>query len=96
MITAEVMAKIKTAEGKLLKTLKQKIHLKGDENKTALLSTTLKNPHLWSPEDPYLYNVEITVTAPSLKGRAGGGSLVGGGSLSGGLSDGGLIRMGIR
>ena len=89
VITAEVMAKIKTAEGKLLKTLKQKIHLKGDENKTALLSTTLKNPHLWSPEDPYLYNVEITVTAPSLKGRAGGGS------LSGGL-DGGLIRMGIR
>ena len=89
-ITAEVVAKIKTAEGKLLKTLRQKLTLQKGEDKTALLSTTLKNPHLWSPEDPYLYNIEIIVTAPSLIGRAGGGSLAGGGS------DGGLIKAGIR
>ena len=64
------MAKIKTAEGKLLKTLKQKISLKNGEDKTALLSTTLKNPHLWSPEDPYLYPIEITVTSG---GKSDGG-----------------------
>ena len=69
-ITAEVVAKIKTAEGKLLKTLKQKISLKNSEDKTALLSTTLKNPHLWSPEDPYLYPIEITVTSG---GKSDGG-----------------------
>ena len=69
-ITAEVVAKIKTAEGKLLKILKQKISLKNGEDKTALLSTTLKNPHLWSPEDPYLYPIEITVTSG---GKSDGG-----------------------
>ena len=74
-ITAEVVAKIKTAEGKLLKTLKQKISLKNGEDKTALLSTTLKNPHLWSPEDPYLYPIEITVTSG---GKSDGGIIKGG------------------
>ena len=69
-ITAEVVAKIKTAEGKLLKTLKQKISLKNGEDKTVLLSTTLKTPHLWSPEDPYLYPIEITVTSG---GKSDGG-----------------------
>ena len=71
-ITAEVVAKIKTAEGKLLKTLKQKISLKNGEDKTALLSTTLKNPHLWSPEDSYLYPIEITVTS----GRESDGGII--------------------
>ena len=80
-VTTEVMAKIKTAEGKLVKTIKQKLSLKNGEDKTAILSTTLKNPHLWSPEDPYLYNVEITVSPQGgMKGER----------------DGGLIRMGIR
>ena len=69
---ATVIAKIKTAEGKLLKTLKQKISLKPGENKTAFLSTTLKNPHLWSPEDPYLYPIEITVTS----GRESDGGII--------------------
>ena len=69
-ITAEVVAKIKTAEGKLLKTLKQKISLKNGEDKTVLLSTTLKTPHLWSPEDSYLYPIEITVTSG---GKSDGG-----------------------
>ena len=71
-ITAEVVAKIKTAEGKLLKTLKQKISLKNGEDKTVLLSTTLKNPHLWSPEDSYLYPIEITVTS----GRESDGGII--------------------
>lgn len=64
--------------------LRLKLQLKKGENKTAILRTTIRNPHLWSPEDPYLYNVEITVASPSHTGN-----------IKEGL-DGGIIRMGIR
>ena len=57
VVTAEVAATIKDAEGKVVKTLKQKITMHEGEYKTVHLSTTIKNPHLWSPEDTYLYNV---------------------------------------
>ena len=101
VVTTEVVATIKDAEGKVVKTLKQKLSLHEGEYKTAHLSTTIKNPHLWSPEDPYLYNVELKVTTSLPKqgvkvttplpkqGGAGGGSV-------GSSSDGGLLRMGIR
>lgn len=58
-----VVAKIKDAGGKIVKTLKQSLKFNGSaaESQTALLSTKLQNPHLWSPEDPYLYSVEINV-----------------------------------
>ncbi|MBR6189596.1 MAG: glycoside hydrolase family 2 [Prevotella sp.] len=86
VVTSEVTATIKDAEGNVVKTLKQKLTLREGECKTARLNTTLKNPHLWSPESPYLYNVELKVTTP-LPHREGQGE---------GLSDGGIIRMGIR
>ena len=84
-ITCEVEAKIKDAEGKLEKSLKQKLSLEEGQYKTARLHTTIKKPHLWSPEDPYLYTVELKVTSP-LPHREG---------LGVGL-DGGIVRMGIR
>ena len=84
VVSAEVMATIKDSKGKVVKTMKQKVALHENECKTARFSTTIKNPHLWSPEDPYLYNVELKVTTPSLTGKAGGGS------------DGGMVRAGIR
>ena len=85
VVTTEVVATIKDANCIIVKTLKQKLSLQEGEYKTAHLSTTIKNPHLWSPENPYLYNVELKVTTPlSSKGVVGGGS------------DGGLLRMGIR
>ena len=90
VVTSEVAATIKDAEGKVVKTLKQKLTLHDGEYKTARLKTTIKNPHLWSPEDPYLYNVELKVTTP-LSQREGSGR----GSL-GASSDGGLLLMGIR
>ena len=83
----EVAATIKDAEGKIVKTLKQKLTLREGEYKTARLKTTIKNPHLWSPENPYLYNVELKVTTP-LPQREGSGG--------GSASDGGIVRMGIR
>ena len=51
-----VEAKIKDREGKTVKTIKQKT-----SDFIAKLSSTISNPHLWSPEDPYLYSVEIRV-----------------------------------
>lgn len=51
-----VEAKIKDLEGKTVKTIKQKT-----SDFIAKLSSTISNPHLWSPEDPYLYSVEIRV-----------------------------------
>ena len=94
-LPVEVTAIIKDADGKLVKTLKQKktvtINSKAtgrrDSGNLFTLHSSLKKPHLWSPEDPYLYTVELKVTTPSLKGRTGGGSP---------SSDGGIVRMGIR
>jgi len=86
-ITAEVSATIKDAEEKVVKILRQPLTLQEGECKTARLSATLKNPHLWSPEDPYLYTVELKVT-PTLSRQKGAG-----GAAS---ADGGVVRMGIR
>ena len=92
--TAKVEAIIRDADGKVVKTLKQK---KAVANSTLYtLHSTLKNPHLWSPEDPYLYTVELRLTTPLPSGGAGGGlSPLPSGGAGGGL-DGGIIRMGIR
>ena len=59
-----IEARIKDAGGKVVKTIRQRVDLPAGIPGlmcTALLSTTLKNPHLWSPEDPYLYDVEVRV-----------------------------------
>ena len=51
-----VEAKIIDAEGKIIKTIKAKSF-----DFTAKLSTSIARPHLWSPESPYLYNIELRV-----------------------------------
>ena len=57
--TAEVVVRIKDSEGKLVKTITQR---KAVANSTLYtLHSTLSSPHLWSPEDPYLYQVEVMV-----------------------------------
>ena len=81
-VTAKVEATIKDADGRIVKKLHQTKAVARSTRYT--LHATLKDPHLWSPEDPYLYHVELKVTAPSFTGRAGGGS------------DGGMVRAGIR
>ena len=50
--------------GKVVQTIRQRVSLPANLSGLmccAELKTTLKNPHLWSPEDPYLYDVEIRV-----------------------------------
>ena len=59
-----IEAIIKDRGGKVVKTIRQRVDLPAGLAGlmcTAQLSTTIKNPHLWSPEDPYLYDVEIRV-----------------------------------
>ncbi len=66
-----VTAVIKDKYGRTVATLKKKISIKGGGQTTARLNASLKQARLWSPETPYLYNVEITVAE-------GGKSLDGG------------------
>lgn len=75
-----VVASVKDANGKVVKTIRKKVSLQAGKESvaTALLSTKISKPHLWSPEDPYLYKVEILV----MDGKR---------SL-----DGGMVRTGIR
>ncbi len=56
-----VIAKIKDADGLVVATLKKNIKIGANQTATAYLSTTLKGAKLWSPEQPYLYNVELSV-----------------------------------
>ena len=56
---ATVVVRIKDADGKLIKTLKQTKALA----KCSMFNVqcSINTPHLWSPETPYLYRVEIQV-----------------------------------
>lgn len=58
-----VMAMLKDATGKTIKiiekVIKAKAKSKGKANPN--LYFTLNNPHLWSPESPYLYNLELRI-----------------------------------
>jgi beta-galactosidase len=56
-----VNAIIRDAKGNIIKSTKSKLILSAGKTKTVLLSIVVKNPHLWSPNDPYLYNVECSV-----------------------------------
>ncbi len=79
-ITPQIVADIKDADGRLVKTAKMKVAMPQYAGLMACaeMKTTLTRPHLWTPEDPYLYNVEIRV----MNGRR--------------CTDGGMVRMGIR
>ncbi len=56
-----VTARIKDKAGKTCATIKKKATVGANGSTNFELATTLKKPQLWSPETPYLYNVEITV-----------------------------------
>ncbi len=75
--TFTVQVKLKDASDKIVKTLKQKATVSPQSDGiclgTAHLSAKLATPHLWSPEDPYLYTIEITVLQ---NGKAVDGGIV--------------------
>ncbi len=72
-----IVAKIKDKDGKTVATMKAKASVAPGKFATAELHTTLKAPHLWSPESPYLYDVEISVIE--------GGKTVDGGAVRMGI-----------
>ena len=78
--TMSVIARIKDAEGRVVKTKTITKTITKTKTKTSLFTFhfSLNSPHLWSPEDPYLYQVEIMV----VQGKT--------------CVDGGMLRAGIR
>ena len=54
-----LLARIKDADGRLIKTLKQS-HAVATSS-IFHLTSSIASPHLWSPESPYLYTVELQV-----------------------------------
>ena len=80
--TVNVIARIKDAEGRVVKTktITKTITITKTKTKTSLFTFhfSLNSPHLWSPEAPYLYQVEIMV----MQGKT--------------CVDGGMLRAGIR
>ena len=57
--TVTLIARIKDASGRLVKTLKKTAAVA--HYSLCTLHYSLPSPHLWSPEDPYLYTVELQV-----------------------------------
>ncbi|MBR5060620.1 MAG: glycoside hydrolase family 2 [Prevotella sp.] len=58
-VKTTVIARIMDADGKVIKTLRQTKSIK--QSSIFNLYSSIKKPHLWSPEDPYLYQVEVRV-----------------------------------
>lgn len=52
---------VKDKSGKRIKSITKKVKVGAKSSATAYLAMKLKGPYLWSPESPYLYNVEISV-----------------------------------
>jgi beta-galactosidase len=49
------------ADGKVVKVTSQNILAKSAESISVLKSIELQNPHLWSPESPYQYSVNVCI-----------------------------------
>ncbi len=72
-VSPTVTARIVDAEGKVVATLRKGLRIAAGGTGTARMGTTLKDAHLWSPESPYLYGVEVLV---SVGGRNVDGGMV--------------------
>lgn len=56
-----IVVTIKDRNGKTVKTMKKSVSIAAGKDATAMLGTTIARPNLWSPETPYLYDVEINI-----------------------------------
>lgn len=74
---ATVMAKVKDKNGNVVATMKRSVKVAAGGYAKAMLQTLVKRPNLWSPESPYLYNVELSVVS--------GGKTVDGGIMRMGI-----------
>jgi len=54
----------------------QQVTLKPGEQKPVVFNYTISNPKLWSPESPYLYTAEVSLSTPLASRRGVGGEVV--------------------
>lgn len=52
---------LKTAEGQVVKEVEKKLAIPNGRAAYALAAMTIDSPDLWSPEHPYLYNLDVYV-----------------------------------
>jgi beta-galactosidase len=69
--------RITDKDGKLLKTVHNKLRLKVNETKSILQKIILDNPTLWYPDAPYLYKVETKLSTSDKKALDGGITRIG-------------------
>ena len=58
-----VTARLRDKDGKTVAIMRRSITVAAGGHAETELSTTVKRPHLWSPESPYLYNIDICIEA---------------------------------
>ena len=54
----------------------KEVSLKAGESKAVTFTYTIDNPKLWSPESPYLYTTEVSLSTPLSAQRGAGGESV--------------------
>jgi beta-galactosidase len=57
----QLLTIFRDAAGKVVKVLKSNLLLLVGESRTIVQQTVIHHPHLWYPNDPYLYKMEIRV-----------------------------------
>ncbi len=61
--TNQLQVTISNAEGNIIQTEKKKLKIKGNSTESLKIKfPEISNPNLWSPENPYLYNLNISLT----------------------------------
>jgi beta-galactosidase len=73
----ELESKLMGPDGKLLKTVRTKLHLPANESKQILQKIILENPSLWTPDTPYLYKVASLLSIPGKERLDGGITRIG-------------------
>lgn len=58
---ATVTFELKKKSGELVKRMSEKLYVKQGQASYAVASMKINEPSLWSPENPYLYNLDVTV-----------------------------------
>ena len=59
--TATVETTLTDQSGKVIKTVSERVSLQPGEEKTVQQKIVVRNPHLWSPNAPYLYQVQSRI-----------------------------------